>query len=184
MNNNKWDIKTSARRASLRYRYAAVLCLLVGASVSLAEMDGYKAELNRLLVAAAGKEPTLFGSNALCERDKDFWDRVKKSNLLAVLEQEEGFKEIPLASNHTVWFVPASVCFSGNRAGFVMVVRHGDEFRGIDTPITGRIENIRLEGDKIVFNVTSYAGLFDEYHYVYTYDGGQLTQVLLKRIQR
>lgn len=184
MYNNKLDIIRKNWRKLLQYRFAAVICFLVASTVSLAEKNEYQAELNRLLVFVANKEPTLFGSNALCERDEDFWDTVKKSSLLAVLEQQEGFQEIPVGQNHTVWFVPISTCYSGNRAGFVMLVKLGDKFQSVETPITGSIENVRLEGDNIVFNVTSYAGLFEQYHYRYSYDGTQLTQVLLKRIQQ
>ncbi|MGR8935838.1 MAG: hypothetical protein ACU837_15865 [Gammaproteobacteria bacterium] len=184
MNNNNSDIESRAWRNPLSYGCIVLVCWVGVATVSLAAKHHYQAELNRLLEAAVAKEPALFGSNALCERDVDFWQAVNKSSLLAVLEREEGFREIALDRNHTVWFVPISTCFSGNRTGFMLFVRIGRKFHGIDEPITGSIENVRLEGDKIVFNVTTYAGLFEEYHYLYAFDGRQLSQVLLDRIQR
>ncbi len=168
----------------MKYRYLAALCLLICWDTSLAEKAEHKAELNRLLVAVSKKEPKLFGSNSMCERKSDFWAAVKKSSLLAVLEQEEGFKEHLIDQNHTVWFIPVSTCFSGNRMGFQMFVRDGSKIKDVETRISGTVENLRLEGNKILFDVTSYAGLSDEYHYAYTYDGKQLTEVLLKHIER
>lgn len=178
--NNKLDIRKAWPKFPQNL-CVAVICLLTATGISFAEKSSHLTELNKLLLSAAGKDPDLFGSDALCERDQEFWDAVEKSSLLAVLERQEGFREITLDADHTVWFVPVSACFSGNRAAFIMLIRNGDEFRSIDTPITGIIENIRLEDGKILFNVTSYGGFSKEYRYVYSYDGQQLSEKLLEQ---
>jgi hypothetical protein len=176
-------IKMKYWRKVLKYSVAAATCFFVSLNAPLAGVD-FNAELNRLLFSSAEKEPELFGSDPLCERDNAFWGEVKNSSLLAVLEKEPGFKAVPIDQNHTVWFVPISPCFSGNRAGVMLIARIGDQFYSDETPITGDIENVRLAGDKIVFDVTTYGGIENEYRYLYTYDGKELTQQLLEQIRR
>lgn len=183
MNNNTSDVRRTWPKV-LQCLCIAAICLFTAIDICFAEKNAYQAELNRLLLSAVHKDPELFGSNALCERDEAFWRAAKESSLLAVLERQEGFREIALDADHSVWFVPISACFGGNKAAFIMFVRVAAEFRSIETPIGGVIENVRLEGGKIVFNVTSNGGAFEEYRYLYSYDGKRLTEKLLERVQR
>lgn len=158
-----------------------ILLVAIGVTVFAAQPDN-GTELNRLLLSLSKKEPVLFGSDSSCRRKADFWSEVASTNLLAVLRKQEGFEEHPLERDRTLWVIPVSTCFSGNRPGYLLVIRDGNKYRDFEG-IVRSVENIRVEGAKIMFNETAYAGLCSEYRYLHTFDGKELSTTLLKQIE-
>jgi hypothetical protein len=160
----------------------AVTLLLAIFNAAMAAEPDRNSELDRVLVLISEKEPTLFGSNTSCKRNPKFWAEVSKTSLLSVLRKEGGVVELSIEKDLTVWFFPVSTCFTGSGpVGFLMVVRNGDNYMGLEG--IRMAENIRIEGSKILFNETAYEGLCNEYRYLYTYDGKEFESKRLGKIE-
>ena len=142
--------------------------------------DEYKVEI--ILKDLYAKNPDLFGSNSLCDRNPDFISASKSNGLYQTLLSKNSINKVDLSDKYSVWLIKTSSCYAGPSSYTYKVIVRKNNNLNLAGEVIDSVDKVFVDNGVLKISFTSYAGICDEYHYLSKYSNKKLTHTLIKRV--